>query len=127
MSKKLYKYDEYFGRMGSLDGLFIEDERLREIVLRSKIEIDLGECLGKHSEVEVVLSNDTVSVVECDDAFVEGFGRIVGSTGTDPVDALLDMILEREVYEDFEDEGPLYALYDALVAAGFGDRVGAEV
>ena len=123
MSKKLYKYNEYFGRMGSLDGLFVEDERLMEIVLRSEIEIDLGECLGKHSQVEVVLSSATVAVVECDDAFVEGFERIVGGVGTQPVGALIDMVYYREEYAD---EGPLYALYEELVTAGFGDRVNHE-
>lgn len=78
--KKLWKFELDWGRMGTLEGLFVsEPEPLMELIGK---EIYFGECLGKHSEVvdkmEMYMFNDlgapadVISWFECN--FPHGFG-----------------------------------------------------
>lgn len=47
--KGIYKFECDYGRSGTLSGIFIAtEEQIKEIHSRT---INLGECLGKHSEV----------------------------------------------------------------------------
>lgn len=49
---KLWKFSEYYGRMGNVEGLFIASEEEVDKFL-DKRNICFGEVLGKHSEVDV--------------------------------------------------------------------------
>ena len=54
MSLYLYKYHEDCGRSGSLDGIFIVDERGKSCIdalMESQTLVYFGEVLGKHSDV----------------------------------------------------------------------------
>jgi hypothetical protein len=65
---KLYEYCESFGRMGVLTGrILLSDED------RASLEGATGivdEALGKHSEVEIILNDKTLTVVTDDQAFL---------------------------------------------------------
>jgi hypothetical protein len=56
---KLYKYSEYFGRMGSLQSVFVSDE---DVVnhMRAAGQVYLGEVLGKHSEITATIDEKTL-------------------------------------------------------------------
>lgn len=47
MAEKLYRYYQYYGRMGSLSGIFAAEEA--EVQAAIGKEVDFDEALGKHS------------------------------------------------------------------------------
>lgn len=96
---KVYKYAQYFGRMGSLSGVFIaEDTDVAKV--RGK-RVYLGEVLGKHSEVSATVDDKTLTMVSEDPAIVAFFGEhLGGGTGTNPIAAYLE---SDEGHEDDED------------------------
>ena len=106
--KKLYKYEEDFGRMGELEGLFVADEVDVEKVMGE--ETYWGEILGKHSEVIGNISKETVTMVSEDTEKILWLvllmkGRATIS-GHNPVAQKLEEIAEEEEEEDFNaDEG----------------------
>lgn len=60
--KKLYKFELDWGRQGSLEGLFIADEKaIKELMGK---EVDFGEAFGKHSEVSEVMMEDMFTVID---------------------------------------------------------------
>lgn len=76
MEKLLVKYHEDFGRMGSLDGLFIctkdELETLKDQV------VYFGEVLGKHSEVFTDETYENCNVLPVEDGDIEVLERLLG-------------------------------------------------
>jgi hypothetical protein len=61
MTTKLYKFEADFGRMGELMGIFSATE---EQVLRIMgKEIYFGECLGKHSDIEVTIKPGMITEI----------------------------------------------------------------
>lgn len=90
MAKKVYKYEEYFGRMGSLDGVFVASDKDIADLKRIK-RIYLGEVLGKHSEVSATASDETIKLITDDQNVVKFFiQHLGGSTGTDLVGYMRD-------------------------------------
>lgn len=66
--RKLYEYLENFGRMGTLSGrMLLTDEEHAGLLGKS---IWVGDELGKHSEVEVTFSNETVRLVTDNQEFL---------------------------------------------------------
>lgn len=66
--KKLYRYSESFGRMGSLDGTFVaEEDQMAKLMGRT---VYLGEVLGKHSEITTTLSKKNLKVLTEDQDFI---------------------------------------------------------
>jgi len=49
--KKLYQWNVDFGRMGSLDSVFIVDDAFVNKVLDMGLCVSFGEILGKHSDI----------------------------------------------------------------------------
>lgn len=84
---KLYKFYKNFGRMGSLEGLFVASDR-QISNLRGK-GLDFGEALGKHSEICFAFEMDQIEIVSEDPAFVTKFHEILPyGFGTVPFDGL---------------------------------------
>ncbi len=77
-NRVLVKYAESFGRMGELDSLFIctiaEFEALKE-----HGQIDLGEALGKHSDITADLCGDKFVIKSHDLEFVGKLEELMGS------------------------------------------------
>lgn len=89
--KGIYRFSEDFGRMGSLDGIFIAYES--EVNEMLGHEVDLGECLGKHSDIQLVIDASNIEVITTDQDFIEKFESIMGhgfETGTNPLGSFLD-------------------------------------
>ena len=82
---KLYKFSESFGRMGTLEGLFVEDEKNIDEAMGKRIY--LGEVLGKHSEIEIELSFRNLKKVDLCESCVEELRKKFGHTisGTNPL------------------------------------------
>ena len=96
MAKKLYKYDSYYGRMGSLDGIFIADEE--EVERLKGYSARFGEVLGKHSYITDDSWFDNTEVLTNDQDFIAKFIEIMGDgtiSGYNPMDY---------IDEDEEDE-----------------------
>ena len=84
MSKKLWKFDLYCGRMGSLEGVFVATEE--EVTAAYGKRCKFGEVLGKHSDVSCDFSADQVKALTDDADFIakaEGYGLV--PTGFDPL------------------------------------------
>lgn len=69
MSRILVRYQQYFGRSGSLEDLFVTTP-LELLALKCVGKVHRGEVLGKHSDVTSILSDETLSVLTDDDAFI---------------------------------------------------------
>jgi hypothetical protein len=80
---KVYKYEQYFGRMGSLSSVFVaSDEDIER--LKKRCRVYLGEVLGKHSEVTATADDKTIKVLTDDKAVVSFFvEHLGGRAGTD--------------------------------------------
>lgn len=96
---KVYKYSQYFGRMGGLSGVFVADDTDVDKVRGKRVY--LGEVLGKHSEVSATVDDKTLTAVSEDPAIIAFFGEhLDGGVGTNPVAAYLD---SDDANEDEED------------------------
>jgi hypothetical protein len=84
--KKLYSFELDWGRMGSLDGLFIADEQeIKDIIGK---EIYFGEVLGKHSEVFDTMTEEMFEAIDLPEDVVKLLEEKVGATlsGYNPLD-----------------------------------------
>jgi len=98
--KKVYRYNEYFGRMGRLESVFVAtDEDVEE--LRECGEIYLGEVLGKHSEIWALVNDSTLRELTADSVIVEFIDtELNGVIGVDLIGAAADQM----AHEDDEDD-----------------------
>lgn len=94
MTKRLYKFYLDCGRMGSLEGLFIEEESVVDAAMGKDAWYD--EPLGKHSEIMYTLSYDEIEVVDVPEDFVANVEKYIGTeiSGYNPVQT----VLEQEGY-----------------------------
>jgi len=115
MTKALYKYSADCGRMGTLEGLFIDTKQRIDYLIQSDIEVYFGEVLGKHSEVfgeveahEIEFVTSEPKVIEVIEEFKlqNGFNPMGYETINFPFDdeiredmttgEIIDILLERE-------------------------------
>lgn len=85
--KKLYKFTFNYGRMGSLQGLFVAEED--DLLNLIGTELYFGEALGKHSEVYGPLEAGDVNVLSEDQEKIEWLVDLIGSnsiSGYNPFD-----------------------------------------
>lgn len=75
--KKLYVFFKDFGRMGEIEGLFIADDSQIDRIMGE--EIYFGEALGKHSEVVVTMTEETLTVKTDDQEFIEKLEELMGT------------------------------------------------
>jgi len=90
MSKKLYQFELDWGRVGSLSGLFIEDEEnIKQIIGE---EVDFGEAMGKHSDVVDTMTEDMFTIVDVPESVLEVLETKLGKTlsGYNPLDFYFD-------------------------------------
>lgn len=83
---KLYRYQQDYGRMGSLDGVFIADEKDVKWFMGAEVWAD--DVLGKHSEVRVTFNENTVQALDISDQAVDELYKVLGKniSGTTPYD-----------------------------------------
>lgn len=99
-NKKIYKYNQYFGRSGSLESVFTATEATIN-KLRAAGRIYLGECLGKHSEVSADDFDKTIVEVSDDRAVVKFLDKhFQGVIGVDLVGTYQDLVRDGVYTED---------------------------
>lgn len=83
---KMYRYDQDYGRMGSLSGVFLADEK--DLAWFMGAEVWADDVLGKHSEVPISFDESTVTEVEVSEQTVADLLRVLGKniSGTTPYD-----------------------------------------
>lgn len=93
--QKIFRYCEYFGRSGYLEGIFVSTE---EQISKAPDTVYFGEVLGKHSDVYSDEWKDKISVLTDDQEFIAKalFYGLCG-TGYNPLE-----------YFDDLDEGNFY-------------------
>ena len=95
--KKLYEFYWNCGRAGEIEGLFIaEEESIKSLVGE---QIDLGEVLGKHSEVIGTVDATDITTKSEDQDLISSLEEIfVGGTlsGYNPLDYLFEDEDEEE-------------------------------
>jgi len=106
---RLVKFDEYYGRQGTLEGLFVTDEEdwnNIQILIKSKKEILFYEALGKHSQPRTALTDKNITVMSDDQDFIKKFAEIMGShvSGINPLNNAEDLLWEISQEEDGLDE-----------------------
>lgn len=83
--KSLYKFSHYFGRHGSLEGVFVATEEDIKKIMGQRVYF--GEVLGKHSEVEIdAMEESDIKLLTSDQDFIAKaieFGIV--PMGTNPV------------------------------------------
>ena len=78
--KRLYRFYLDCGRMGDLEGLFITTKEVLNKALGQTIY--LYDVLGKHSELEVTISSDTLTLMSEDQDKIEWLQQINGGFET---------------------------------------------
>lgn len=96
--KKLYKYSEYFGRAGDLEGIFVAEER--DIDQSMGGEVNFGEVLGKHSDITGTIDKDTILILTEDQDFIAKFEEYGLASGTNIVEQYLEQESENDGYEE---------------------------
>lgn len=83
---KMYRYNQDFGRMGHLSGIFLADAEDLGWFMGAEIWVD--EALGKHSEVQVCFNMNTIELLDVSDQTVQDLFRVIGKniSGTTPYD-----------------------------------------
>lgn len=82
--KKLYRYNLYCGRMGSIDSVFVADDEEMKKALGKRIYF--GEVLGKHSEiVDEEFSESSLEVLSEEQSVCDIIEEHIGSTGHCPL------------------------------------------
>lgn len=94
MSLGLYKFYWDCGRMGALEGIFIEDKTdVKNLIGKT---IYFGEVLGKHSEIRGELEAKDLTLVTDNPDFIAAFENYVGDVvGYNPFD-YYDKDIEEE-------------------------------
>lgn len=92
MTKALYRFNQDFGRMGELNGVFIEEaERVIEVTEGDTEYVAcFGEVLGKHSDVYCVITPDNVTFITDDDTTIQVVLEHDLQSGYNPFDYLQD-------------------------------------
>lgn len=79
---KVYKYEQHFGRMGTLQSVFVASDKDIKALMGRRVY--LGEVLGKHSEVTATADDKTIRMLSDDKAVVSFFvEHLGGCAGTD--------------------------------------------
>ena len=88
--KKLYKFSKWFGRNGTLEGVFIAEQNDVAKLIKEGTNIYFGEALGKHSEVSCVIKEEDIIILDVYDSTVDDLLLHIGSTisGYNPFDYL---------------------------------------
>lgn len=83
---KMYRYNQDFGRMGDLSGVFIADEKDLAWFMGAEIWVD--DILGKHSEIKVSFNFSTIHVIDVSEQTVAELHSVLGKniSGTTPYD-----------------------------------------
>ncbi len=104
MMKKLYKFN-WGGYYGKLTGVFVAESSDVDDAIGS--DVYFGDALGKHSDVMFELTSNMIIECSNDPKFIKKFEDLVGESGYNPLDYLVDEDDGDWDAEDDEDEDEL--------------------
>jgi hypothetical protein len=82
-TKGIYRFDQDFGRMGGLDGVFVATDE--EVLAATGKVARFGEALGKHSDVWCELDADNVKLLTDEPSAVDVVEKYRLGTGYNPL------------------------------------------
>lgn len=82
--KGIYRLNFDCGRMGNLEGIFVEESERVKILVEEDIIVYFGEVLGKHSEVEGHVDSSEIKLITEDEDAVNTFIKFELETGYNP-------------------------------------------
>jgi len=82
--KGIYKFNFDCGRMGHIDGIFVEEKELVDALIESKISVYFGEVLGKCSEIYGNIDNEDVKLISDSPEAVDVITRFNLEVGYNP-------------------------------------------
>lgn len=98
MKKVIYRFYWDCGRSGSVEGIFVADEKYMQEALGK--DVYFGEILGKHSEIHGKLEEGDIEALTSNQIFIRQFMDILGEdfcVGYNPLD-----YIEEEEDDDIE-------------------------
>ncbi len=101
--KKLYRFNLYCGRSGSLHGLFVaEPDEVEKAIGKT---VHFGEVLGKHSEVSCTLEAKHFTIATDDQTFIAKYEELgIGQQGTNPLATLADQEADAAGTEESDED-----------------------
>lgn len=84
--KALYKMNFDYGRMGSLEGLFIAEKKYIDYLIEQELEVNFGEVLGKHSEVCARIAPEEITMVTTDKNVLQVINQYGLENGYNPLE-----------------------------------------
>lgn len=106
--KAIFKLNAYCGRNGFLEGVFVEDTERVNALIESKIEVQFGEVLGKHSFICGSLNKDEIIFVTDSKEAIDVVEKLGLSTGHNPFNYLVgevpDILLDEKQDDWFVSE-----------------------
>lgn len=84
--KALFKMNFDYGRMGSLEGLFITEKEYIDFLVEKELEVNFGEVLGKYSDVCGRVAPEEVTMVTTDENVLQVIERYGLENGYNPLE-----------------------------------------
>ena len=98
--KGIYKFYVDCGRMGDLSGVFVADSEIVEKAIAKGKSVYFHDVLGKHSEIEVDLSESNITLASDDPSVVAIVSELDLCNGINPFDYFDEDELDEEDEED---------------------------
>lgn len=83
--KALFKMNFDYGRMGSLEGLFIAEKEYIDFLVEKELEVSFGEVLGKYSDVCGRVAPEEVTMVTTDENVLQVIEQYKLENGYNPL------------------------------------------
>jgi hypothetical protein len=84
--EKLYKYEMYCGRMGTVQGVFTSTDEDVDSIIGKRVYF--GEILGKHSDIHGNVSEDEITMISDNQEVIKIFKEHLHGFGYNPFDYL---------------------------------------
>ncbi len=100
MKNGIYEFSEEFGRQGTLESLIIMTDEDAKWIIGKRVYLD--DCLGKHSEVDIVFEAGDYKLITDDEEFIYHALRYFPEgllSGYDFLSMAKDRVQEDEEYE----------------------------
>ena len=102
-TKGLYKFSTDCGRMGSLEGLFIDTKERVDKLISSGIEVYFGEVLGKHSEIFGAINKDDITLITDDKNVMKALEKVSIDSGHNPFEYQSNGYYDEDSDEGYDD------------------------
>lgn len=105
--KAIFKMNVDCGRGGSLQGVFIADEKVVDYMIKKEVPVYFGEVLGKHSDVCGAIEEKEIKIVSKDENVIKVIEDNKLTSGYNPINTSLGYFdlanenVDTEVFSDW--------------------------